>query len=130
MSRAITIKETKEIFGIQKEATFKQIKAFTFLVVANGILSCYSLIQLMRTALSIYFKTPLLNKAFASIIFTCDEVITYLNFAAAIASIESAYIAKEGEDDFQWFKDHEEGTKLNVWISYAFGLNTGAGAPF
>nr|XP_028943513.1 uncharacterized protein LOC103446803 isoform X1 [Malus domestica] len=65
--------QVKEIFTVQKKAKFTDMKALVFLVVANGIVSAYSLVQVVRCVVSMVRGNVLFSKPIAWIIFSGDQ---------------------------------------------------------
>lgn len=102
--RVGTDTQTRTIFTIEKKAKFSDMKALVFLVVINGIVAAYSLLQGLRCVLSMYTQSPLTSKPLAWLIFALDQTIAYFSIAAAAAAAESAYLAERGQNEFQWMK--------------------------
>ncbi|GMP75810.1 hypothetical protein CsSME_00032767 [Camellia sinensis var. sinensis] len=96
--------QVKEIFSIQKKAKFTDMKALVFLVVANGLVAAYSLVQGLRCVVSMVKGTVLFNKSLAWAIFSCDQLMAYLTLAAVAAAAQSSVFAKFGESELQWMK--------------------------
>ncbi|CAH9086076.1 unnamed protein product [Cuscuta europaea] len=96
--------QVQEIFTIRKKATFKDMKALVFLVVSNGILAAYSLVQVVRCTVSIIRGSVLFNKPLAWAVFSGDQLMAYLSLAAVAAATQSAVIAKFGQNELQWMK--------------------------
>ncbi|ERN10612.1 hypothetical protein AMTRI_Chr10g3010 [Amborella trichopoda] len=96
--------QTRQIFSIQKKAKFTDMKALMFLVIINGIVASYSLVQGLRCAVSMLKGSVLFNKSLAWAIFSCDQVMAYASLAAAAAATQSAAIAEKGQQDVQWMK--------------------------
>nr|D5A8E6.1 RecName: Full=CASP-like protein 2BC1; Short=PsCASPL2BC1 [Picea sitchensis]ADE75815.1 unknown [Picea sitchensis] len=90
--------------GIRIHAHFTLLKTLPFLVIVDGILAVYSLLQGLRCFLSLYMRHILLNKALAWTIFCCDQALAYVIFAAAASTAETAYISEQGLDELQWIK--------------------------
>ncbi|CAI9756674.1 unnamed protein product [Fraxinus pennsylvanica] len=82
--------KVKEIFSIQKKARFTDMKAFVFLVIANGLAAAYSLVQVLRCVLSMIRGSVLFNKPLAWVIFSGDQIMAYLTLAAVAAAAQSA----------------------------------------
>lgn len=102
--RVGTDTQTRTIFTIEKKAKYSDMKALVFLVVMNGIVASYSLLQGLRCVLSIYTQSPLTSKPLAWLIFALDQTMAYFSLAAAAAAAESAYLAERGQTEFQWMK--------------------------
>ncbi|KAL8160806.1 hypothetical protein V2J09_012295 [Rumex salicifolius] len=96
--------QVRVIFTIQKKAKFTEIKAMVFLVVANGIMTSYSLVQVVRCAVSMLRGSVLFNKPLAWAIFSGDQLMAYLSLAAVAAALQSSAIAKLGQSELQWMK--------------------------
>lgn len=102
--RVVTDTQTRTIFTIEKKAKYTDVKALVFLVVINGIVASYSLMQGLRCVLSIYTQSPLTSKPLAWLIFALDQTLSYFTLAAAAAAAESAYLSEMGQTEFQWMK--------------------------
>jgi len=102
--RVGTDTQTRTIFTIEKKAKFSDMKALVFVVVMNGIVASYSLMQGLRCILSICTQSPLTSKPLAWLIFALDQTMAYFSLAAAAAAAESAYLAENGQTEFQWMK--------------------------
>ncbi|KAJ9185151.1 hypothetical protein P3X46_004812 [Hevea brasiliensis] len=96
--------QVKEIFSIQKEARFTDMKALVFLVIANGITAAYSLLQGVRCVVGMVRGSVLFSKPLAWAIFSGDQVMAYLTVAAVAAAAQSAVFAKLGQPELQWMK--------------------------
>ncbi|KAB1221711.1 hypothetical protein CJ030_MR2G019938 [Morella rubra] len=96
--------QVKEILTIQKKARFTDMKALVFLVIANGIAAAYSLMQILRCAVSMVRGNVLFSKPLAWAIFSGDQVIAYVTLAAVAAAAQSAVFAKLGQQEVQWMK--------------------------
>ncbi|KAJ9566331.1 hypothetical protein OSB04_002297 [Centaurea solstitialis] len=96
--------QVKEIFTIQKKAKFTDMKALVFLVVTNGIAAAYSLVQILRCVVSMVRGSVLFNKPLAWLIFSGDQLMTYMTVAAIGAAAQSAAFAKLGDPELQWMK--------------------------
>ncbi|XP_065853752.1 CASP-like protein 2B2 [Euphorbia lathyris] len=96
--------QVREIFSIQKEARYTDMKALVFMVVANGIAAAYSLLQVVRCIVCMIRGSVLFSKPLAWVIFSGDQVMAYLVVSAAAAAAQSAALAKFGQDDLQWMK--------------------------
>ncbi|PIN09822.1 hypothetical protein CDL12_17590 [Handroanthus impetiginosus] len=96
--------QVKEVFIVQKKAKFTDMKALIFLVVANGLAAAYSLVQVLRCVWSMVRRSVLFNKPLAWAIFSGDQVMAYLTFAAVAAAAQSAALAKLGQPELQWMK--------------------------
>ncbi|GAA0172295.1 hypothetical protein Leryth_024632 [Lithospermum erythrorhizon] len=99
-----TDSQVKEIFSIRKKATFKDMKSMVFLVIANGIAAGYSLVQVCRCIVSIVRGSVLFNKPLAWVIFSGDQLMTYVSLAAVAAAAQSSVFAKLGQSELQWMK--------------------------
>ncbi|KAK2652732.1 hypothetical protein Ddye_012588 [Dipteronia dyeriana] len=96
--------QVREIFTIQKKAIFTDMKALVFLVIANGIVAAYSLVQGVRCVVGMIRGSVLFNKPLAWAIFSGDQVMAYLTVAAVAAAAQSAAFAKLGQPELQWMK--------------------------
>ncbi|KNA20609.1 hypothetical protein SOVF_050790 [Spinacia oleracea] len=96
--------EVKVIFSITKKATFTDMKSLVFLVVANGIVAAYSMLQLVRCILGMIRGSVLFSKPLAWLIFSGDQVMAYLILAAVATTAESSVIGKFGQTELQWMK--------------------------
>ncbi|KAI3680442.1 hypothetical protein L6452_35213 [Arctium lappa] len=96
--------QVKEIFTIQKKAKFTDMKSLVFLVVVNGIAAAYSFVQILRCVVSMVRGSLLFNKPLAWLIFSGDQLMTYMTVAAIGAAAQSAVFAKFGEPELQWMK--------------------------
>ncbi|KAH7572662.1 hypothetical protein JRO89_XS04G0287200 [Xanthoceras sorbifolium] len=96
--------QVKEIFTIQKKAKFTDMKALVFLVIANGIVATYSLVQSVRCVVGMIRGSVLFNKPLAWAIFSGDQVMAYLTVAAVATAAQSAVFAKLGQPELQWMK--------------------------
>ncbi|KDP29302.1 hypothetical protein JCGZ_19405 [Jatropha curcas] len=96
--------QVKEIFSIQKKARYTDMKALVFLVIANGIVAAYSLVQGVRCVVGMIRGSVLFNKPLAWAIFSGDQVMAYLTVAAVAAAAQSAAFAKLGQPELQWMK--------------------------
>ncbi|CAN1337058.1 CASP-like protein 2B2 [Linum perenne] len=77
----VTDTQVKEFFSIQKRASYTDVKAMVFLVIANAIAAAYSFVQLVRCV-----------------------VMAYLTVAAVAATIQSSVFAETGQAELQWMK--------------------------
>ncbi|CAN1177089.1 CASP-like protein 2B1 [Linum perenne] len=104
----VTDTQVKEFFSIQKRASYTDVKAMVFLVIANAIAAAYSFVQLVRCVVSMVRGDVLFNKPLAWIIFSGDQVIrqvmAYLTVAAVAATIQSSVFAETGQAELQWMK--------------------------
>ncbi|CAL0301093.1 unnamed protein product [Lupinus luteus] len=96
--------QVKEIFSFQKKAKFTDMKALVFLVIANGLVACYSLIQGLCCVVSMVRGSVLFSKTLAWAIFSGDQAMAYITVAAIAAAGQSAVIAKMGQPEVQWMK--------------------------
>ncbi|KAJ8437613.1 hypothetical protein Cgig2_005364 [Carnegiea gigantea] len=96
--------EVKVIFSITKKAKFTDMKSLVFLVVVNGIVATYSLVQVVRCAVGIFRGSVLFSKPLAWLIFSGDQVMAYLTLAAVAAALQSSVIGKFGQPELQWMK--------------------------
>ncbi|CAJ2658218.1 unnamed protein product [Trifolium pratense] len=100
----VTDSQVRVFFTIQKKATYTDMKALVFLVVANGLVAGYSLIQGLRCVVSMIRGSVLFNKPLAWAIFSGDQVMAYITVAAVSAAAQSAVFAKLGQPELQWMK--------------------------
>ncbi|XP_021719820.1 CASP-like protein 2B1 [Chenopodium quinoa] len=96
--------EVKVIFAITKKASFTDMKSLVFLVIANGIVAAYSLVQTVRCILGVITGSVLFSKPLAWVIFSGDQVMAYLTLAAVAAAVQSSVIGKFGQAELQWMK--------------------------
>ncbi|PWA74325.1 CASP-like protein 2B1 [Artemisia annua] len=66
--------QVQEIFTIQKKAKYTDMKSLVFFVIANGIASAYSLIQILRCVVSMVRGSVIFNKPLAWLIFSGDQL--------------------------------------------------------
>uniref|UniRef100_A0A0A8XTP7 CASP-like protein n=1 Tax=Arundo donax TaxID=35708 RepID=A0A0A8XTP7_ARUDO len=99
-----TDSQTRTFFSLQKKAKFTDMKALVFLVVANGVAAGYSLLQLARCAVAMARGggRPLLSRALAWSVFSCDQAVAYVEMAAAAAALQASVISKRGQPELQW----------------------------
>ncbi|CAN0890832.1 CASP-like protein 2B2 [Linum grandiflorum] len=100
----VTDTQVKEFFSIQKKASYTDVKAMVFLVIANGIAAAYSFVQVVRCVVSMVRGEVLFNKPLAWIIFSGDQAMAYLTVAALAATIQSSVFAETGQAELQWMK--------------------------
>ncbi|CAH8317184.1 unnamed protein product [Eruca vesicaria subsp. sativa] len=100
----VTDTQVKRIFTIEKRAKYTNMKSFVFLVVVNGIVSVYSLLQTLRCVMGSMKGSVLLNKSLALAIFSGDQAMAYMSVAAIAAASESGMIGIRGEEELQWMK--------------------------
>ncbi|GLJ27010.1 hypothetical protein SUGI_0529300 [Cryptomeria japonica] len=96
--------ENELVIGLRMTADFRLMKSLPCLVIIEGILSGYSLLQGVRCVWVRYKGSILLSKLLAWMIFSCDQVMAYASLAAAASAAESAYLAKNGVSELQWIK--------------------------
>ncbi|CAL1352098.1 unnamed protein product [Linum trigynum] len=99
-----TDSQTKEFFSIQKKASYTDLKALVFLVVANAIAAAYSFVQVVRCVVSMVRGNVLYNKPLAWLIFSGDQAMAYMTVAALAAAIQSSVFAETGQPELQWMK--------------------------
>ncbi|CAA0818000.1 CASP-like protein 2B2 [Striga hermonthica] len=99
-----TDSQVREIFTIRKRAKFTDMKALVFLVIANGLAAGYSLIQVLRCAVSMVKGSVLFNKPLAWAIFSGDQVMAYLTLSAVAAAVQSGIFSQFGQPELQWMK--------------------------
>ncbi|WVZ55826.1 hypothetical protein U9M48_006435 [Paspalum notatum var. saurae] len=99
-------RQTRVFFSIQKTARYTDMQSLVFLVIANGMAACYSLLQGARCLLSILTGGVLTNRPMAWAIFSCDQasVMAYFTISAVAVAMEAAMIGKYGNQQFQWMK--------------------------
>ncbi|GAB4826478.1 hypothetical protein Ancab_033373 [Ancistrocladus abbreviatus] len=71
--------QVKVFFSLQKRAKCTDMKALVFLVIANGMAAAYSLIQVVRCAVSMIRRSVLFNKPLAWAIFSGDQIYNLHN---------------------------------------------------
>nr|CAB3501733.1 unnamed protein product [Digitaria exilis] len=74
-------RQTRIFFSIEKEARYTDMQSLVFLVIANGMAACYSLLQGARCM-----------------------VMAYFTISAVAVAMEAAMIGKYGNMPFQWMK--------------------------
>ncbi|KAK9051773.1 hypothetical protein SSX86_028401 [Deinandra increscens subsp. villosa] len=100
-----TDSQVQEIFTIKKKARFTDMKALVFLVVVNGMVAAYSVVQVLRCGLSMVTgSVVLLTKPLAWVILSGDQLMSYMMLAALGAALQSAIFAKFSEPELQWMK--------------------------
>ncbi|OEL18283.1 CASP-like protein 2U1 [Dichanthelium oligosanthes] len=100
-----TDSQTRTFFSFDKKATFTDMKAMVFLVVASGVAAGYSLLQAARCCVAVARgtgSTPLLSRALAWCVFSCDQALAYVLLAAVAAALQASVIAKRGQPELQW----------------------------
>ncbi|MCY5444058.1 DUF588 domain-containing protein, partial [Salmonella enterica subsp. enterica serovar 1,4,[5],12:i:-] len=71
------------------------MQSLVFLVIANGMAACYSLLQGGRCLVSILTGGGvLINRPMAWAIFSCDQVMAYFTISAVAVAMEAAMIGK------------------------------------
>ncbi|KAK9715111.1 hypothetical protein RND81_06G144300 [Saponaria officinalis] len=96
--------EVKLIFSISKKASFTDMKALVFLVVANAVVAAYSLVHLVRCVAGMARGSILFSKPLAWLIFSGDQVMAYLSVAAVAAAAQSSVLGKFGQTELQWMQ--------------------------
>ncbi|CAN6329222.1 unnamed protein product [Urochloa humidicola] len=102
-----TDSQTKTFFSFQKKATFRDMKAMVFLVIVTGVAAGYSLLQALRCIAAAANGNggggaPLLSRALAWCVFSCDQALAYAVLAAVAAALQASVIAKRGQPELQW----------------------------
>ncbi|OEL14577.1 CASP-like protein 2U2 [Dichanthelium oligosanthes] len=116
-------RQTRVFFSVQKEARYTDMQSLAFLVIANGMAACYSLLQGARCLVSILTGGVLISRPMAWAIFSCDQasvyttllsvnkhgvpcvqVMAYFTISAVAVAMEAAMIGKYGNTQFQWMK--------------------------
>ncbi|KAF8776183.1 hypothetical protein HU200_003875 [Digitaria exilis] len=97
-------RQTRIFFSIEKEARYTDMQSLVFLVIANGMAACYSLLQGARCMVSILTGGVLVSRPMAWAIFFCDQVMAYFTISAVAVAMEAAMIGKYGNMPFQWMK--------------------------
>ncbi|ONL94848.1 CASP-like protein 2B2 [Zea mays] len=98
-------RQTRTFFSVEKAARFTDMQSLVFLVIANGMAACYSLLQGGRCLVSILTGGGvLINRPMAWAIFSCDQVMAYFTISAVAVAMEAAMIGKYGSQQFQWMK--------------------------
>ncbi|PAN21155.1 hypothetical protein PAHAL_3G445800 [Panicum hallii] len=92
--------QTRTFFSFQKKATFRDMKAMVFLVVATGVAAGYSLLQAARCCCC--GLQPTSRRALAWCVFSCDQALAYAVLAALAAALQASLIAKRGQPELQW----------------------------
>ncbi|VAI08786.1 unnamed protein product [Triticum turgidum subsp. durum] len=84
------------------------MQSLVILVIASGMVACYSLLQGARCLVSIIRGGILLNRPLAWAIFSCDQqVMAYVIIGAVAVAMEAALLGKTGQVEFQWMKTCE-----------------------
>lgn len=96
--------QVRVVFSVQEKAKFTEMKSFVFLVMANGLIASYSLVQVVRCVMSMIRGSVLFSKPLACAIFSVDQLMAYLSFAALASALQSSAIAKLGQSELQWMK--------------------------
>ncbi|KAK8446585.1 hypothetical protein SEVIR_9G509900v4 [Setaria viridis] len=73
-------RQTRIFFSMEKEARYSDMQSLVFLVIANGMAACYSLLQGARCMVSILTGGVLISKPMAWAIFSCDQASIYVQF--------------------------------------------------
>ncbi|RLN30579.1 hypothetical protein C2845_PM05G16560 [Panicum miliaceum] len=94
--------QTRTFFSFQKKATFRDMKAMVFLVVATGVAAGYSLLQAARCCCCGGLHQPTRRRALAWCVFSCDQALAYAVLAALAAALQASVIAKRGQPELQW----------------------------
>uniref|UniRef100_A0A0A9CRF0 CASP-like protein n=1 Tax=Arundo donax TaxID=35708 RepID=A0A0A9CRF0_ARUDO len=66
-------RQTRVFFSVEKVARYTDMRSLVFLVIANGMAACYSLLQGARCLVSILTGGILLSRPMAWAIFSCDQ---------------------------------------------------------
>eukprot|EP00249_Psilotum_nudum_P028850 c38814_g1_i1 orf=233-847(-) len=85
--------------SIKVSAKHSYVKAFVYLIYANGLAAIYCFLTVLATAFNLI---PTSSRLPSWILFLSDQAVTYVLLAAAAASSEVAFIAKRGEDKVSW----------------------------
>ncbi|KAK3150755.1 hypothetical protein QOZ80_3AG0237310 [Eleusine coracana subsp. coracana] len=99
-----TDRQSRVFFSIQKVARYTDMQSLVFLVIANGIAACYSLLQGARCLVSMLTGGVLVSRPLAWAIFSCDQMMAYFTISAVAVAMEAALIGKYGTQQFQWMK--------------------------
>ncbi|KAL6649399.1 hypothetical protein ACP70R_013623 [Stipagrostis hirtigluma subsp. patula] len=99
-----TDRQSRVFFSVEKVAHYTDMQALVFLVIANGVAACYSLIQGARCLITILRGGVLLSRTLAWAIFSCDQLMAYYAISAVAVAMEAAMIGKYGTPQFQWMK--------------------------
>ncbi|RYR16141.1 hypothetical protein Ahy_B04g073079 [Arachis hypogaea] len=75
-----TDSQVKVLFSLEKEAKFTDAKALVFLIVANGFVAGYSLIQGLHCVVSLVRGSVLFNKPLAWAIFSADQCLGKMSY--------------------------------------------------
>ncbi|XP_062210216.1 CASP-like protein 2U2 [Phragmites australis] len=97
-------RQTRVFFSVERVARYTDMQSLVFLVIANGIAACYSLLQGARCLVSVLTGGVLLSRPMAWAIFSCDQVMAYFTISAVAVAMEAALIGKYGTTQFQWMK--------------------------
>ncbi|KAL5574913.1 hypothetical protein UlMin_016612 [Ulmus minor] len=100
----VTDTQVQEIFTIRKKAKYTDMKALVFVVIVNGIVAAYSLVQALRCGVSMVRGSVLFSKPLAWLIFSGDQVMAYVTVAAVGAAAQSSVFSKLGQPELQWMK--------------------------
>jgi uncharacterized protein (TIGR01569 family) len=71
------------------------------LVIVTGVAAGYSLLQACAAAARAG-GGPLLSRALAWCVFSCDQALAYAVLAAVAAALQASVIAKRGQAELQW----------------------------
>ncbi|KAI0493142.1 hypothetical protein KFK09_027418 [Dendrobium nobile] len=97
-------REVRMFFSLEKRAKFTNLKVLVFLVAANGISAGYNLLQLVRCFVGMMKGSVLFGKGFAFVVFSCDQIISYVALSAMAAAAQAAFLALFGQPELQWMK--------------------------
>ncbi|XP_078154284.1 CASP-like protein 2B1 [Carex rostrata] len=120
----VTNKEVKVVMSVQETAKFTYSKAMVYLVIANGLVAAYSLVQLVRCVASLLQGFMLSSRAVAWAIFVSDQITAYVTLSAIAATMQAAVIAEYGQPEFQWMKT------CNIFRQFCFQSGEGAAMAF
>ncbi|XP_022929778.1 CASP-like protein 2C1 isoform X1 [Cucurbita moschata] len=102
-------KETTQIFGVDKTASFRSLGALKVIMFVDSIAAAYNILQLAKCWISAHPKPPFqlqthFHLPLFWLSFFIDQAGAYLTFAANTAGMEAAFVAVRGNQEFQWMK--------------------------
>ncbi|XP_058113777.1 CASP-like protein 2C1 [Magnolia sinica] len=99
--------QTKVVFfSIKKKATDRDLPALSILVMVEGVVAGYNLIQLCKCMIfaGIKERPSGCNKGLAWTCFLLDQMVAYVSFAATSAATQASFLAITGASHLQWSK--------------------------
>ncbi|KAG9455952.1 hypothetical protein H6P81_000460 [Aristolochia fimbriata] len=116
-------KQTKKVFlSLEKTATYKDLQALEVVVVIEGVVASYQLVQLVRCLIraKVGGISSCCNKPCSRCVcLFLDQVAAYISFSGTIAALQACFFAVTGNEAFQW-------TKLcNVYTRFCYTIAGG-----